>query len=137
MTEDDFMIIDFEGEPLLSIPERRRRRPALKDVAGMVRSFHYAINAQHLLNPEVYADHDRDELKSRATAWFNMVSATYLEAYFATSGDASFLPAATADRQLLLDLFVLEKAVYEVAYELNSRQDWLAVPLGGVLKVIM
>jgi len=135
VTEDDFMIIDFEGEPLLSIPERRRRRPALKDVAGMVRSFDYAINAQLLLNPETYADHDPGELRSRSATWFNTVSAAYLDAYFATSGDASFLPAAVADRQLLLDLFVLEKAVYEVAYELNSRQDWLAVPLGGVLKV--
>lgn len=135
VTDDDFMIIDFEGEPLLSIPERRRRRPALKDVAGMVRSFHYAINAQLLLNPESYADHDPDMLKNRADTWFKTVSAAYLKAYFATSGDASFLPAAEADRKLLLDLFVLEKAVYEVAYELNSRQDWLAVPLGGLLQV--
>ncbi len=133
VTEDDFYIIDFEGEPLLSIPERRRRRPALKDVAGMVRSFHYAANGQLLLNPERYADQDAAELKERADAWFQTVSTTYLQAYFERCGEASFLPASDEDRQLLLDLFVLEKAVYEVAYELNSRPHWLAIPLSGVL----
>jgi len=135
VTDNDFMIIDFEGEPLLSIPERRRRRPALKDVAGMIRSFHYAVNAQLLLNPDTYSGRDQDELKKRATAWFDTVSSAYLGAYFNTSGAATYLPAGEADRQLLLDLFVLEKAVYEVAYELNSRQDWLKVPLGGLLQV--
>jgi len=135
VTGDDFAIIDFEGEPLLSIPERRRRRPALKDVAGMVRSFHYAANAQLLLNEATYANRDQGELTARADAWFQTVSAAYLDAYYATCGDASFLPAAPEDRKLLLDLFVLEKAIYEVAYELNSRPAWLGVPLGGVLSV--
>lgn len=135
VTEDDFYIIDFEGEPLLSIPERRRRRPALKDVAGMIRSFHYAANGQLLLNPDRYADQDQDRLAKLADHWFNEVSAVYLSAYYDRCGDASFLPKAPKDRQLLLDLFVLEKAIYEVAYELNSRQAWLGIPLGGVLAV--
>ena len=73
------------------------------------------------------------ELKARADAWFQTVSTTYLKAYFERCGEASFLPASNEDRQLLLDLFVLEKAVYEVAYELNSRPHWLAIPLSGVL----
>ena len=135
VTQDDFCIIDFEGEPLLSIPERRRRRPALKDVAGMIRSFHYAANGQLLLNPDRYADQDQDRLAKLADHWFSTVSAAYLAAYYDRCGEASFLPQAAKDRQLLLDLFVLEKAIYEVAYELNSRQEWLGIPLGGVLAV--
>lgn len=136
VTEDDFYIIDFEGEPLLSIPERRRRRPALKDVAGMVRSFHYAANGQLLLNPERYAGREAGPLAERAEHWFKTVSQAYLAAYYDRCGDAPFLPASAEDRQLLLDLFILEKAVYEVAYELNSRQAWLGIPLGGVLAVM-
>lgn len=135
VTKDDFYIIDFEGEPLLSIPERRRRRPALKDVAGMIRSFHYAANGQLLLNPERYAGQDQGRLAELADHWFNVVSEAYLSAYYARCGTASFLPRAAEDRQRLLDLFVLEKAIYEVAYELNSRQAWLGIPLGGVLAV--
>jgi maltose alpha-D-glucosyltransferase/alpha-amylase len=136
VTTDDFFIIDFEGEPLLSIPERRRRRPALKDVAGMVRSFHYAINAQLLLNEATYAGYDPSVLSHRADEWYKTVSEVYLAAYFEACGDASFLPASDEDRKTLLDLFILEKAIYEVAYELNSRPAWLGVPLGGVLGVV-
>lgn len=136
VTETDFCIIDFEGEPLLSIPERRRKRPALKDVAGMIRSFHYAANGQILLNPDTYVGHNPEELAQRADHWYRTVSSTFLEAYYATAGDAPFLPSSREDRQLLLDLFILEKAVYEVAYELNSRPAWLGVPLTGVISVM-
>ncbi|MEM9525824.1 MAG: phosphotransferase, partial [Bacteroidota bacterium] len=94
VSEDDFYIIDFEGEPLLSIPERRRKRPALKDVAGMVRSFHYAARGQLLLN-ESYSENERAALVPRAEAWFTTVSAAYLESYYLFCGDASFLPAST------------------------------------------
>ncbi|MEO0734990.1 MAG: alpha-amylase, partial [Bacteroidota bacterium] len=134
VSADDFYIIDFEGEPLLSIPERRRKRPALKDVAGMVRSFHYAARGQLLLN-DVWADR-REELVPRAEAWFRTVSEAYLTSYYEHCGDASFLPPSAEDREILLDLFVLEKAVYEVAYELNGRPGWLGIPLRGVLAVL-
>lgn len=136
VTGNDFCIIDFEGEPLLSIPERRRKRPALKDVAGMVRSFHYAANAQLLLNPDTYAGHDQTQLQQRANQWYLTVSDAYLTAYYEHAGEAPFLPTSSADRQLLLDLFILEKAVYEVAYELNSRPDWLGIPLKGVESLV-
>ncbi|MEM9261841.1 MAG: alpha-amylase, partial [Bacteroidota bacterium] len=135
VSEDDFYIIDFEGEPLLSIPERRRKRPALKDVAGMVRSFHYAARGQLLLN-ESYSEEERAALIPRAEAWFATVSAAYLESYYLYCGEASFLPSSSTDRKLLLDLFTLEKAIYEVAYELNSRPKWLPIPLNGVLAVV-
>ncbi len=135
VTEDDFCIIDFEGEPLLTIPERRRKRPALKDVAGMVRSFHYAARGELLLNPAYGAADRADSLVPRAEAWFHATSTAFLEAYYGTCGSAPFLPAADEDRQLLLDLFILEKAIYEVAYELNSRPNWLPIPLNGLLMV--
>jgi maltose alpha-D-glucosyltransferase/alpha-amylase len=132
-TDDDFVIIDFEGEPLLTIPERRRKRPPLKDVAGMVRSFHYAAQGQLLLNPERYAGQD---LSAQAESWYADVKEAYLSAYFTSCGPARFLPATEADRQALLELFMLEKAVYEVAYELNSRPRWLPIPLRGVLSLV-
>ena len=132
-TDEDFYIIDFEGEPLLSIPERRRKRPPLKDVAGMVRSFHYAAQGQLLLNADRYAGRN---LTERAEEWYRAVRRAYLEAYFEACGHAAFLPKQDADRRALLDLFVLEKAVYEVAYELNSRPDWLPIPLKGVLSLV-
>ncbi|NJB85744.1 trehalose synthase-fused probable maltokinase [Lewinella marina] len=132
-TDTDFYIIDFEGEPLLSIPERRRKRPPLKDVGGMVRSFHYAAQGQLLLNPERYTGR---QLADRAEYWYQVVSQAYLDAYFAECGDASFLPPEEGDRRALLELFILEKAVYEVAYELNSRPAWLPIPLSGVLSLV-
>lgn len=132
-TEDDFYIIDFEGEPLLSIPERRRKRPPLKDVGGMVRSFHYAAQGQLLLNPDRYSGKD---LGQRAETWYRIVANAFLETYFEACGDADFLPADPQDRKALLDLFILEKAVYEVAYELNSRPAWLGIPLKGVLSLV-
>ncbi len=132
-TEDDFYIIDFEGEPLLTIPERRRKRPPLKDVAGMVRSFHYAAQGQLLLHADRYADQD---LTHRAENWYRQVKEAYLRSYYASCGPAPFLPATDDDRQALLELFMLEKAVYEVAYELNSRPRWLPIPLRGVLSLV-
>ena len=132
-TDTDFYIIDFEGEPLLTIPERRRKRPPLKDVGGMVRSFHYAAQGQLLLNEDRYRGRD---LTGRAEQWYRTVSDAYLEAYFAACGEAAFLPPDAGDRRALLELFILEKAVYEVAYELNSRPAWLAIPLNGVLSLV-
>ena len=132
-TDTDYYIIDFEGEPLLTIPERRRKRPPLKDVGGMVRSFHYAAQGQLLLNEERYRGRD---LTERAEAWYREVSGAYLDAYFTASEGAAYLPADDEDRKALLNLFILEKAVYEVAYELNSRPAWLGIPLNGVLSLV-
>ena len=135
VTDDDYYIIDFEGEPLLSIPERRRKRPALKDVAGMVRSFHYAAHGQLLLNRK-YGAAAGGELQQSAERWFDEVSGAFLRAYYSECGGAPFLPEGEEDRELLLDLFTLEKAIYEVAYELNSRPAWLSIPLRGVVHVL-
>ncbi|MEM7574104.1 MAG: hypothetical protein AAF433_14445 [Bacteroidota bacterium] len=130
--DHDFYIIDFEGEPLLSIPERQRKRPPFKDVAGMIRSLHYAARGQLLLNFS-YRPEDVEALGPWGNWWFRTLRAAYLNSYLSTIGDHPMLPPASVDQELLLDIFVLEKAVYEVAYELNSRPDWLGIPLQGVL----
>ncbi|PHI18267.1 hypothetical protein CEQ90_18965 [Lewinellaceae bacterium SD302] len=131
-TEDDYCIIDFEGEPLLSIPERRRKRPPFKDVAGMVRSFHYAAMGQLLLNDK-YSTEQRRQLTNWGEWWFRQVRSSFLNGYMSVVEGASFVPTTNAGREDLLDFFVLEKAIYETAYELNSRPDWLPIPLKGML----
>ncbi|MEO0628421.1 MAG: phosphotransferase, partial [Bacteroidota bacterium] len=130
--ESDYCIIDFEGEPLLSIPERRRKRPAYKDVAGMIRSLHYAVSGQLLLNFS-YRPAQVQELKPWGNWWFRCLRTTFLHTYNNTVEQAGLLPTSAEDRELLLDLFILEKAVYEVAYELNCRLHWLDIPLQGLL----
>jgi trehalose synthase-fused probable maltokinase len=137
-TGQDFVIIDFEGEPARTLAERRAKALALRDVAGMIRSFQYAAFAA--LFGQVPGIPDRPELKPLvegwAGAWTAFVSSTYLTAYFEHSGNLSFVPAGWHERRILLDAFLLQKALYEVAYELNNRPDWLQIPLRGILSLI-
>lgn len=127
-TGTDWVIIDFEGEPLRSIAERRERRSPLRDVAGMLRSFHYAAHAAR-------PDASRENLE-KADAWARQAQQVYLDRYLAVAEGASFLPASSPDVQALLDAYVLEKALYEIDYELNNRPDWLQIPLRGLLSVV-
>ncbi len=137
-TGQDFVIIDFEGEPARTLAERRAKALALRDVAGMIRSFQYAAFAA--LFGQVPGIPDRPELKpvieGWAGAWTAVVSSTYLTAYFEHSGNLSFVPASWQERRILLDAFLLQKALYEVAYELNNRPDWLQIPLRGILSLV-
>lgn len=131
VTQGDFVIIDFEGEPLLSVSERRRKRPPFKDLAGMVRSFHYAAIGQLLLNPKF--NNQQQLLSNWGGWWFRQIRSSYLNGYMSIAEGASFVPDTNTEREELLDFFVLEKAIYEVAYELNSRPEWLPIPLKGML----
>jgi maltose alpha-D-glucosyltransferase/alpha-amylase len=137
-TGQDFVIIDFEGEPARSLTERRAKALALRDVAGMLRSFQYAAFAA--LFGQVPGIPDRPELKPMveawAGAWTAFVSSTYLSTYFEYSRNHPFIPATWQERRILLDAFLLQKALYEVAYELNNRPDWLQIPLRGILSLI-
>lgn len=128
----DFFIIDFEGEPMLSISERRLKRTPFKDVAGMIRSFHYAAYGQLLLNPN-YRKEDMPLLEQWARQWFHYVSRFYLTAYLDRAAGQAFVPADEAEMRLLLRNYTLEKAIYEVGYEMNARPDWLRIPVKGVL----
>jgi maltose alpha-D-glucosyltransferase/alpha-amylase len=133
--EGDFVILDFEGEPARTIAERRQKQSPLKDVAGMLRSFGYAAYAGLFAHTESRrSEFDRMEVWARV--WQLWTSAAFLRAYFGCAGRALFVPSDPAQRDALLRLFVLDKALYELNYELNNRPDWLRIPLRGVLGLL-
>ncbi len=125
-TGNDFLVIDFEGEPSRSLNERRIRRTPLRDVAGMLRSFDYAMHSalqeqrRSGLNEEAY-----ESAKSWGRYWQAWVSAIFVRSYLDAAAQAGFLTAPRDEIELLLDVHILEKAVYEMAYELNNRPEWL------------
>ena len=134
----DFVIIDFEGEPSRSPTERRIKRSAITDVAGMIRSFQYAVAAglrasedRGMVRPE-----QRDDLARRGRVWEHWVTWEFLRGYLAEADDASFVPTAAADLQVLLVAYTLDKALYEIRYELNNRPTWADIPLRGVLQLL-
>lgn len=127
-TGKDFIIIDFEGEPGFSFSERRLKKNPLKDVAGMMRSFHYAAFGKILLN-ENYRARDVDFLETWAEQWQHYVSRYYLGAYMERMGMGTVL---SSEYDTLVRVFLLEKAIYELGYELNGRPDWTKIPLRGI-----
>jgi trehalose synthase-fused probable maltokinase len=137
-TGHDFMIIDFEGEPARPLAARREKALALRDVAGMLRSFQYAAFAGLFgqVPGLTVAAESRQRIEKWAAAWNAYVSATYLRAYFNVADGQAFVPADAGERLALLDAFLLQKALYEVAYELNNRPDWLQIPLMGILSLV-
>jgi maltose alpha-D-glucosyltransferase / alpha-amylase len=142
-TGDDFMIIDFEGEPARPLHERREKTLALRDVAGMVRSFQYAAFAALFGQvPGVSVDSGGGEsgnsetIKDLASRWNDAVTEDYLSSYFETAKNGSFVPADETEQKRVLDAFLLHKALYEVAYELNNRPDWVQIPLRGILSIV-
>lgn len=128
----DFFIIDFEGEPMHSISERRLKKTPFKDVAGMIRSFHYAAYGQLVLNQN-YRKEDMPFLEQWANQWFHYINQVFLTAYLDRAKDAQFIPPDEASMKLLLRTYILEKAIYEVGYEMNARPEWLRIPIRGVL----
>ncbi len=137
-TGKDFVIIDFEGEPARSLSERRMKRSPLQDVAGMLRSIHYAASQGYFkLVATGFGTADKtDQLKQVAAFWYFSVASSFLRAYAAAAGKASFFPQTRPEQNLLLNFFLLEKAVYELGYELNSRPDWVETPLTGILDLL-
>jgi maltose alpha-D-glucosyltransferase/alpha-amylase len=134
-TGKDFVIIDFEGEPARPLGERRLKRSALRDVAGMIRSFHYAAYGAIFLRPaEKIAD--VEHLQSWADLWYFYMSGVFLDSYLQTVESGELLPADEKDFTLLLESFLLEKAVYELGYELNNRPDWLKIPIRGIENIL-
>ena len=130
----DFVILDFEGEPARSLAYRRSKQCALKDVAGMLRSFSYAAYAT-LINYTARHPEDLATLEPWARFWERSVAAEFVRAYRQASRGADFLPADESDFQNLLDAFLLDKALYEVLYELNSRPAWVRIPLMGIMSL--
>ena len=135
-TGNDFVIIDFEGEPSRPLQERMLKRSPLRDVAGMLRSFHYAA---HVGLAEAKASREEASHLSEqwANVWAGQISWIFLDEYLKTVAGACFIPEKTEDLQILLEAFLLEKAIYEVLYELNNRPAWLPIPFRGILDILV
>jgi trehalose synthase-fused probable maltokinase len=121
--EDDWVILDFEGEPARSLTERRRKRSPLRDVAGMMRSFAYAFSAASILRG---VDPPSD--------WEERAQEEFLNGYLSTV-DHALIPSGSGFDKLLR-VFELEKAVYELRYELNNRPDWVRIPVAGIVRML-
>jgi maltose alpha-D-glucosyltransferase/alpha-amylase len=137
-TGRDFAILNFEGEPWRPVSERRLKRSPFRDVAGMLRSFQYAAYVK--LFEEVAAGVASPEsapvLESWALFWERWVAASFLQAYLDRARGASFLPASPEERAILLESYLLERAVYELGSELISRPGWLRIPLQGIRQIL-
>jgi maltose alpha-D-glucosyltransferase/alpha-amylase len=133
-TGNDFVIIDFEGEPGRPLSQRRFKRNPLRDVAGMVRSLRYAAAAE--LRGGRHRPEDAVRLEAWARAWSGWVSAAFLAGYLERAQGSRLVPPNGADLAMVLEFFLLEKCVYEIGYELNNRPDWLEIPLRGLLELL-
>jgi maltose alpha-D-glucosyltransferase/alpha-amylase len=137
--QGDFVLLDFEGEPARSLPERRRKQSPLKDVAGMMRSFsyaaHFALYRSLGENNESIGASGSDALRAWARLWQDAASARFLDAYRGTiAANPELLPPPEQAKDLL-DAYLLEKALYELLYELNNRPAWLNIPISGILSL--
>ena len=133
--DNDYVILDFEGEPTRSVDERRAKFSPLRDVAGMLRSYHYAAYAGLFAFTRDRPD-DFARLEPWADLWHQWAAAAFLRGYQQAAGRAHFLPTSRGEFAALLDGFMLGKAFYELAYELNNRPDWVRIPLRGILALL-
>jgi len=135
---NDFILLDFEGEPLRSMAERRRKGSPLKDIAGMIRSFSYAAETALGERIAAFAPEEQKAMRVKLNpwgrVWYEWISNVFVGAYFKAAAGAPFLP--TADIGALLEFFLLEKAFYELKYEMNNRPGWLHIPLAGIVEII-
>jgi maltose alpha-D-glucosyltransferase/alpha-amylase len=137
-TGKDYVIIDFEGEPARPLTERRIKKTPIRDVAGMLRSFHYAAYTSlfgHLGSAGVRQE-DLAALEPWARLWNIWVSSTYLDSYLEHATPGGFLPADREELNILLSIYLFDKALYELGYELNNRPDWVRIPLTGILQLL-
>jgi maltokinase len=123
-TDRGWVILDFEGEPLRSLPERRQKRSPLRDVAGMLRSFSYVAAAGPILGTRPVPED-----------WESRARAAFLEGYF-RDVDPALLPPGQESTDKLLSVFELEKAVYELNYEINNRPDWVGIPVASIVRLL-
>jgi maltose alpha-D-glucosyltransferase/alpha-amylase len=136
-TGKDFVLIDFEGEPARPLTERRRKRSALRDVGGMLRSFGYAALSEmtNQLQGGALGKADFATMESWARFWQIWCSWAFLRGYLEIANGSGILPKGREELQVLLDAFVLEKAVYELGYELDNRPNWAFIPIHGILQI--
>jgi maltose alpha-D-glucosyltransferase/alpha-amylase len=132
--KNDFVLLDFEGEPARPLAERRGMHSPLKDVAGMLRSFSYAAQAAFLAHA-ARRPQSAASLEPWAALWERCVSAVFLNTYRAATQGAQILPEDSATLARLLDAYVMDKALYELSYELGNRPPWVRIPLLGIISL--
>jgi maltose alpha-D-glucosyltransferase / alpha-amylase len=135
VVENDFVIVDFEGEPARPLLERRIKHSPLRDVAGMLRSFDYAAYAT-LRRASAERPEDFDLLEPDARQWEREAAAAFLEGYQEAVAECPCYPEDPAQAQALIRLFTLEKALYELRYELANRPAWAGIPIRGILALL-
>jgi maltose alpha-D-glucosyltransferase/alpha-amylase len=139
-TGNDFVILDFEGEPARSLSERRLKRSPLRDVAGMLRSFHYAAYTaipEAVERGQVREEQRRELLEDAAERWVANVSSSFLSGYLEAIDGTALLPRDDHALRVSLDAHLLEKACYEIQYELDHRPDFVEVPIAGVRRLLV
>ena len=132
--KNDYVVIDFEGDGMRSLSERRAKTSALKDVAGMLRSFSYAAQVGLVRSPSRRAG-EFQNLRGFARLWERQTSSLFLKTYSEAITDARLLPAGN-DLRTLLEMFLLERAFHELQYEINNRPQWIHIPLYGLLSIL-
>lgn len=137
-TGNDFVLIDFEGEPGLHWSVRKLKRSPFRDVASMLRSFHYAVQVR--LDSEMVQDlitiENAPLLRQWSRFWYQWVASTYLGSYLKESGPCPYLPQTTAAMEVLLTTHIFEKCIYEISFELEYRPQFLKIPLQGILQLM-
>jgi maltokinase len=124
LSDDGWVVLDFEGEPARPLLERRRKRSPLRDVAGMLRSFAYAASAS-----------DLQRARPAPEGWEERAREAFLGGYL-EAVDSVLLPPGEPPTRTMLSIFELEKAVYELRYELNNRPDWVGIPVAGIARLL-
>jgi maltose alpha-D-glucosyltransferase/alpha-amylase len=134
-TGKDFVIIDFEGEPSRPLSERKIKRSVFRDISGMLRSFDYAaynvLQSHSIIHPE-----ERAALEPWADRWSFYVGQHFIDSYFEKTRGSDIVPADSKQREHLLRGYLMNKAIYELNYELNNRPEWVSIPLKGILKIL-
>jgi len=134
-SNNDFYILDFEGEPARTLAERRRKQSPLKDVAGMIRSFHYASYAG-MFKAAADRPSEANKLEPAAKLWFQWTVWIFLKEYRQAAAGSELVPPSAPAFEFWLSVFLMEKALYEVMYEFNNRPSWIGIPLEGLLSMI-
>lgn len=141
LTGSEFMVLDFEGEPARTLAERRAKYCPLKDVAGLLRSFNYAAYAElfKIWKERTSDEDERAELEGWALEWEELARAAFLQGYCATTAEHTgprFIPSGTDAMRRVIDVFELEKAIYELNYEFNNRPAWIPIPARGLVRIL-
>ncbi|HET7479443.1 MAG TPA: maltose alpha-D-glucosyltransferase [Rubrobacteraceae bacterium] len=136
VVNNDFQIIDFEGEPARPLAERRAKQCPLRDVAGMLRSFNYAARSAFLRVSAERSEQHVEVLEAEVAAWERRAREAFMEGYAEGARGAASYPEDPEQARRLVELFTIEKALYEIRYELDNRPDWLGIPVRGILDLI-